>query len=158
MTRTSSCSWSFSVILLMTLPVCWPSALSVSDSCIVMIGTGGDMNRTILLYMEKIPLMNLSISDVSRSTATAEFLTIPNMTLMQPSTIWTCNTIVLTTSTLWLVALFRLELSQGLIYSAQSSSIRSSRSRLRLAPKSKTQLIGRIRNAFKPKLMATFYF
>lgn len=70
----------------------------------------------------------------------------------------TCNTIVLTTSTLRLVMPFSRGLWQGRIDSSHSGSTKSFRRKAGLSPMSKAHLICNIRNAVKPKLMAILSF
>lgn len=152
---TSSWVKYCSVIILLTTSSRYSSVLFVSVSCTVRIGTGGDLYGAIFLSLEKTPLMNLSIIYVLKRTRTARFWTIPNMKSMLLSPTQTCITIVPTTLTFSLVALSSRALSPGRIDSSQSGSARSACSRLGQALVSKTKLIGRIREAFKPNLMVT---
>lgn len=148
-TRTNYWLKSCSATMVATVPSYCYSFLSDSTLYSIGIGTGGELNGTIFLSLDRLPFTILAMNDVPRRKTISRFYTVLNMTRTPLSPIWAYNTIVQTTSNFRLVTSFSLGLSLGHTDGGQSCWTRFTRSKLGPAPVSKVQLIGRIRHAVR---------
>lgn len=93
-THTSFCSISSSVIVITTNLFPMSSVLSVFSSCTTGLGNGGELNGTVSFTVEMTPFMNSSIDDLQMRKGASKLQTIPDMTRIPNSAIWTRVVIV----------------------------------------------------------------